>query len=78
MLSLAADVVPRIAGVNASKKLHQYMIQRIIHCPLAFFNRTPFGRIISRFSRDVDMIDNQLPDEIYGFVYCFWMVNYSP
>lgn len=39
--------------------------------PLVFMDVTPTGRIISRFSKDIDVLDNTLPGEISDLVYCF-------
>ena len=48
-----------ISGVvNASTTLHTQLIDRIAHAPMYFFNVTPLGRIINRFSKDIDVIDN--------------------
>lgn len=53
------------------------MLHRIIKSPMEFFERTPVGRLISRFSKDIDVIDNQLPSSLYSFNYCFWMVKFQ-
>ncbi|XP_063420619.1 multidrug resistance-associated protein 1-like [Mytilus trossulus] len=44
---------------NASSKLHQKMLRCIMHCPMSFFDTTPVGRIINRFSSDIDVIDER-------------------
>ena len=45
----------------ASRKLQSSMLQSVLHAPMAFFDTTPIGRIISRFSRDVSVLDELLP-----------------
>lgn len=47
--------------IHAAKKLHNAMLTTIIHAPLTFFDTTPIGRILSRFSRDVSALDELLP-----------------
>lgn len=47
--------------LNASKKLHREMLASILHAPLTFFDTTPTGRILSRFSRNVSSLDEKLP-----------------
>lgn len=46
----------------ASVKLHADSIQRVMYAPQSFFDTTPLGRIMNRFSKDIDTIDNQLAD----------------
>ncbi|GFR90425.1 multidrug resistance-associated protein 1 [Elysia marginata] len=43
--------------VTASQRLHNAMLDSILHQPTAFFDTTPVGRILNRFSRDVDVLD---------------------
>ncbi|KAJ3108418.1 hypothetical protein HK100_003431, partial [Physocladia obscura] len=45
-------------GTRASKIMHDKALQRILCCPIYFFDTTPVGRIINRFSSDVDALDN--------------------
>jgi len=34
--------------------------------PMAFFDTTPLGRIINRFSKDIDEVDLMIPSHIKG------------
>jgi ABC-type multidrug transport system fused ATPase/permease subunit len=45
---------------RASLNIHQNMLISLMKAPIGFFDITPVGRIINRFSRDVDNIDNSL------------------
>ncbi|RUS73809.1 hypothetical protein EGW08_018426, partial [Elysia chlorotica] len=47
--------------VKASERLHGLLLERLFHAPMSFFDQTPMGRILNRFSRDVDTVDNTLP-----------------
>ncbi|KAF9973525.1 hypothetical protein BGZ73_003215 [Actinomortierella ambigua] len=57
-----------IAGANAARAMHQVALQNIVRAPTSFFDTTPMGRIINRFSKDVDAIDNMLSEAYRMFV----------
>lgn len=46
---------------RASSRMHQSLCRQIFCCPMSFFDTTPTGRIINRFARDVDEMDNEVP-----------------
>lgn len=48
----------------ACKKVHHEAIQRVVYAPMAWLDVTPIGRIMNRFSKDVDVVDNQLADAV--------------
>ncbi|XP_051878663.1 ATP-binding cassette sub-family C member 9-like isoform X2 [Pristis pectinata] len=50
-----------ISGVRASRHLFTNMLLNIPTLPLRFFETTPVGRILNRFSSDFKTIDDQLP-----------------
>ncbi|XP_054157840.1 multidrug resistance-associated protein 1-like isoform X1 [Oppia nitens] len=41
----------------ASKTLHQRLMNAMMHSPMSFFDTTPIGRIVNRFSKDIDILD---------------------
>nr|XP_015223849.1 PREDICTED: multidrug resistance-associated protein 9 [Lepisosteus oculatus] len=54
--------------LRASSNLHDKMFRRIIHSPMSFFDTTPTGRMINRFSKDLDEIDVGLPFNTENFI----------
>ncbi|BGP58188.1 hypothetical protein JCM8202v2_005849 [Rhodotorula sphaerocarpa] len=62
VFSFMMGVATTLIGYNVSKTLHHASIEGILHAPMSFFDTTPLGRIQNRFSKDIDTIDNTLPD----------------
>ncbi|CAH0022950.1 unnamed protein product [Clonostachys rhizophaga] len=47
-------------SIEASRKLHEEMANAIFRSPMSFFDTTPTGRILNRFSSDIYKIDEVL------------------
>lgn len=62
------------SSIRASRNLHNNMLQCILRLPLSFFDTTPIGRIINRFSRDIEVIDGLLPETIQSWLMTFFGV----
>ncbi|CAM9553692.1 unnamed protein product, partial [Phaeothamnion confervicola] len=58
-----------IQSVRTSGFLHSHLLQGVLHAPMAFFDTTPIGRVLNRFSKDMDAIDLLLPRNIPMFAY---------
>ncbi|XP_048238817.1 multidrug resistance-associated protein 1-like [Haliotis rufescens] len=54
--------------VRAARTLHHDMLTRTIRSPMSFFDTTPIGRIVNRFARDVETIDNKMPRIMFMYV----------
>lgn len=50
------------------------MLVTIVHLPLAFFDTTPLGRVMNRFSKDVDVIDSVLSGKLSMWCRCMLLV----
>jgi ABC-type multidrug transport system fused ATPase/permease subunit len=47
-------------GMAAGRDLHNGMLRSVLKAPIRFFDSTPIGRVLQRFSRDVESVDTQL------------------
>ena len=50
-----------IVSLRSSQRLHDRMVEAILHAQPSFFDTNPTGRILNRFSRDIGTMDEQLP-----------------
>ncbi|KAF8107543.1 hypothetical protein N665_0119s0010 [Sinapis alba] len=48
-------------GLKAAVRVHSALICKLINAPIQFFDQTPSGRILNRFSSDLYTIDDSLP-----------------
>ncbi|XP_064405656.1 multidrug resistance-associated protein 1-like [Halichondria panicea] len=62
------------AGVMASRTLHTGMLKNILRSPMSFFDTTPTGRILNRFSKDIYTIDEIIPRSLQAFFFTFFSV----
>jgi ATP-binding cassette subfamily C (CFTR/MRP) protein 1 len=51
-------------GYIAARRIHDRCFESLIRAPSSFFDTTPIGRVLNRFSRDQDIIDNNLSESL--------------
>ncbi|CAF4534461.1 unnamed protein product [Rotaria magnacalcarata] len=61
-LGFTMQLMQKFASYIAGRKLHWMILIGILHAPSSFFDTTPIGRIINRFSKDIDVVDSTLPN----------------
>lgn len=69
--------MPHLGCIFAAVKLHRILLNGIFHAPLSFYDQTPTGRILSRFSKDIDVLDNEMPELINDLLSCIFEVRFS-
>ncbi|PVU96626.1 hypothetical protein BB559_002317 [Furculomyces boomerangus] len=55
-------------AIKAAKSTHEKMLVSIFDSPMMFFDTTPLGRIINRFSKDQSVLDEDLPQYLEGWL----------
>ena len=57
-----------IGGVLASRRLHLDLLHNVLRSPISFFERTPSGNLVNRFSKELDTVDSMIPQVIKMFM----------
>ncbi|XP_041445573.1 ATP-binding cassette sub-family C member 8 isoform X2 [Xenopus laevis] len=61
IMCLATSIAVERTGLRVAKKLHSSLLNAIILAPMRFFETTPLGSILNRFSADFNTIDQHIP-----------------
>lgn len=67
-----------IGNVHAGRTLHAAVLGNIARSPMTFFDTTPIGRIMNRFSKDIDTIDVTIAHNFQMWISCFLRVITVP
>lgn len=57
-----------IGGIFASRRLHLDLLHNVLRSPISFFERTPSGNLVNRFSKELDTVDSMIPQVIKMFM----------
>lgn len=53
----------------SANKLNLRAVEKILHAPMSFMDTTPLGRILNRFTKDTDSLDNEIGEQMRLFVF---------
>uniref|UniRef100_A0A8C3KPC2 ABC-type glutathione-S-conjugate transporter n=1 Tax=Calidris pygmaea TaxID=425635 RepID=A0A8C3KPC2_9CHAR len=70
--SFVSTAAVLLGGVLASHKLFVQLLRNVARSPMVFFEQTPIGNLLNRFSREMDAIDSVIPDKLkslLGFLF---------
>ncbi|KFQ45688.1 Canalicular multispecific organic anion transporter 2, partial [Nestor notabilis] len=72
LIVLISSFTLAMGGINAARSLHAALLENKFHTPQSFYDTTPTGRIINRFSKDIYVIDEVIPPTILMFLGTFF------
>jgi ABC-type multidrug transport system fused ATPase/permease subunit len=71
----AQQLVAKVwCALRASRNLHTEMLGTVVRAPQWWFDTVPLGRILNRFTSDVNMVDQKLVRDLSGWVYDLFVV----
>lgn len=56
-ISAVKNITSTRHAVQAGRNLHNQMLQRVLRAPINFFDTTPLGRVLNRFTTDIQTSD---------------------
>eukprot|EP00045_Choanoeca_perplexa_P015068 m.182226 g.182226 ORF g.182226 m.182226 type:complete len:1453 (+) comp16881_c0_seq1:165-4523(+) len=63
--------------LRSSTKMHAQVFAKVMRAPMTFFDSTPTGRILNRFSKDLDDVDVQLPTVLENLLQNLFLIIFS-
>ncbi|CAG2069326.1 unnamed protein product, partial [Timema podura] len=73
-----------IGAINAASVLHNTLLANVFRLPQSLFDTTPIGRILTRFSSDVNVLDQTFPmilrmavPNVYKMMATLFVIVYS-
>ncbi|KAK0168435.1 hypothetical protein PV327_002235 [Microctonus hyperodae] len=73
LLSFIRSIAFFSACMQASIRIHNNMFRKITRATMYFFNTTPSGRILNRFSKDMGAVDELLPVALINTLQLYFM-----
>ncbi|XP_053695520.1 multidrug resistance-associated protein 1 isoform X2 [Sabethes cyaneus] len=74
LATFAAAIVFALGALEACREMHLFLLRHVMRWPMEAFDTTPLGRVLNRFSKDVDVIDNTLPQVVRACLSMIFMV----
>ncbi|KAL4888888.1 P-loop containing nucleoside triphosphate hydrolase protein [Aspergillus ambiguus] len=74
ILMFAFSTYMTTCSTNSSKTMLQLAMTRVLRAPMSFFDTTPLGRITNRFSKDIQVMDNELSDAMRMYTLTMTMI----
>jgi ATP-binding cassette, subfamily C (CFTR/MRP), member 1 len=88
-MNLLCSMFNSLFFLSAVRNLHHTMLANLIYAPVnTFFDVVPSGRILNRFSKDIEETDGELNRNVNGFlsslfaalgtlIFCAYLIPYS-
>ena len=59
-----------LGSLRASRRIHRRLMESVAHAKFRFFDTTPLGQIMNRFSKDIEAVDQEIAPVAVGVVHC--------
>lgn len=73
--SFIANLIIALGCIYASILMHTILLTNVMRWPMETFDQTPVGRILNRFSKEIEVVDTTLPLNLRSWLTQFFAVN---
>ncbi|KAJ9192292.1 hypothetical protein DTO164E3_8431 [Paecilomyces variotii] len=70
IISMTREAVLFWGSLHASWKIHGRLLKAVLHAKFRFFDSTPLGQLMNRFSKDVEAVDQEVAPVAIGMLHC--------
>lgn len=70
LITLSREGILFGGSLLASKKIHRKLMDSVARAKFRFFDSTPLGQLMNRFSKDVELVDQEIAPVAVGVVHC--------
>lgn len=72
--SFVANIILALGCIYAAIQMHSVLLTKVMRWPMDVFDQTPIGRILNRFSKEIDVVDATLPLNLRSWMQQFFAV----
>lgn len=76
-IQIVRSIVVVLGSLTAAKSLQQSLLSTVLRLPMSFFDSQPTGRLLNRFTRDIEAVDTTLQASVSSFLNCSVSVLWS-
>jgi ABC-type multidrug transport system fused ATPase/permease subunit len=69
LLSFIREITVFGGSIRASKQIHEQLLHNVMRAKTRFFDSTPLGRIMNRFSKDLEAVDQEVAPVALGMIH---------
>lgn len=70
IITLSREAVLFWGSLGASRRIHSRLVNAVMHAKFRFFDSTPLGQLMNRFSKDIESVDQEIAPVAIGVVHC--------
>lgn len=77
VIQIARQVALVLGALVAASNLQRSLLETVLRLPMSFFDSQPTGRLLNRFTKDIEAVDTSLQSSLSSFLSCSVSVMWS-